>query len=1057
MGLLASCAKEMQEPVENPADANQVKTVLTVGIEQTKTTMGASESGNRKVYWSNGDKIAVNGTASDALAGIGDAVQTTKFTFTGSLSTPYNVLYPSSIYFDPSTVTLPAVQTYKADGFADGMFPMAGYSADGSSISMSHLCAIVKVSVKRAASSADEDNLVSVRFKGKNNEQVSGDFTIDYQNATLTGTSTADADKVVKVVKSQETSTSTAAVYYVVVPARTYSSGFDIIVQDKNGHIMTKSKASSWTAEAGKQYNMPEFDFVPTGTELGIEISSANELVAFAQRYNSGESDLCAKLVNDITFDATSSAAFNATGGIGVKEGVNGDARNYFCGTFNGNNCTIKSLTATVPLFCATDDGSKIYNLTVDNTCSFTFTHSNTIEGMFGSIVGYHRGELDNVNSAANVTLADKADVTYLTSLGGLVGRAVTGTVKNSEYSGLISTPAGFTSTEKLCIGGLVGRFSNAGSVTGSYFKGAISNAAQISSSDKSNPYTIIGGVVGQLSGGASVTSCTTTSDHATVAGIYSGSEGIIVHKSDVAYYSAVGGIIGEIDNGTVSSCTNGSSIMNTVVRQADDDNTKARYMKTGGIVGKNNASGTVTGCTNNATVYHRSNTRLQSIGGIVGLNVSGGTISSCTNNGDVAQMTTGVDGGDKLYAARCPNVGGVIGENASTNVSDLKNTATLTVSRVESKAANAVDVRLGGVIGSNTAAIDGGSTKNITNTGKVYFNTNFNGTPIKYCIGGIAGYSSASVQNAVNSGYVHFNWTSNPATKVYIGGIIGIMDGNGTISGCDNKKTEVANSGEVNLGATVAAAHKDCCAGGILGYTVKNVTISNCTNNGYVHAAPTNVTITDSNLYVGGISGYMEGTSSISNCSNTGYTNINAGNNTDNDVTKIFADGGIVGVAKGTDASHITISDCTWEYSTANVGSRRGTCGGVAAYAEYTDVENCDVTVNYNMYNHVTGGICGWAVNSSFKNCKFHGTKITASQGFVSGGIVGTLDTGSVVDGCYNYCTDITAPKATTVRGEIAAKSVTGTTIKNCHHTGTISICGDTNFTDGGNNVADL
>ncbi|MBO4340404.1 MAG: hypothetical protein J5835_03105, partial [Bacteroidales bacterium] len=835
----------------------------------------------------------------------------------------------------------------------------------------------------------------------------------------------------------------------------TYANGIDVVVQDVNGHIMTKSKTSSWTPVAGHQYDMPEFEFVPTGTELGIEISNAEQLVAFAEAYNAREyvalgDGLVASLTADIAFDATTSAAFNTTNGIASVS-----ADNYFHGIFNGQDHTISGLEATKPLFANIGSTGVVKNFTLDNTCSFTFTHPNTVEGMYGSVVGYHKGVVDNVSSAAAVTLASVADVTYMTSLGGIAGRATTGIVKDSEYSGLISTPSDFTGTAKLIIGGLVGRFSNAGSVTGSYFKGAISNAAQITSTDKNNPYTIIGGIAGHVSGGATITSCSTTSDHAKVLDAYDASVGVIVHKSTVAYRSAVGGIVGELDNGTVSSCTNGAYIMNTVFRDEDDDNTIARYMDTGGIVGKNNASGTVSGCTNSSYVYHRSNPRIQNIGGIVGCNLSGGTVSSCTNSEAVAQMTTGIDGGAKLYGGRVIKLGGVIGSNSSTNVSDVHNTATLTVSRTEAKAAGAVDVNLGGVIGWNGAAIDGGVGKNITNTGKVYYNTNMSPLPIRYCLGGIVGCSSASVQNAVNSGYVHFNWTANPAVNAYVGGIVGQMEGDGTISGCNNEKTESANSGEVYLGVTVAAAHKDDCAGGVLGYTAKDVTISNCNNSGYVHAG-TNVTITDSNIYVGGFAGYLAGASSISNCTNTGYTNINSANNTDNDVTKIFADGGIVGVAKGTDANHITISDCSWTYA-SNVGSRRGTCGGVAGYAEYTEISDCDVTVNYNMYHHVTGGIVGWAVNSTITGCNFRGTKIAATQAYVSGGIVGTLDAGSVVDGCSNYCTDITATKAPTVIGEIAAKSVAGSEIRNCHHTGTIGICSDANFTDGGGNVADI
>ena len=79
---------------------------------------------------------------------------------------------------------------------------------------------------------------------------------------------------------------------------------------------------------------------------------------------------------------------------------------------------------------------------------------------------------------------------------------------------------------------------------------------------------------------------------------------------------------------------------------------------------------------------------------------------------------------------------------------------------------------------------------------------------------------------------------------------------------------------------------------------------------------------------------------------------------------------------------------------------------------------------------------------------CKFHGSKIAATEGYGCAGIVAKLTVGSTVDGCYNYAKDITGKEANDPGlGEIAAISEAGTTIKNCHHTGTLSLCGDANF----------
>jgi hypothetical protein len=549
----AACEKEaQQEPEQQP-----VRTVLQVGIADTKTYLGdADAQHHRKVYWSNGDQIAVNGTASDALDGLADNTASALFNFIGDLSTPYNVLYPASIYTDATHVTLPAVQTYKEGGIADNMLPLAGYSTDGSNLSLTHLCAIVKVSVKRSSAvDADTDDIVAVRFKGKNNEKVSGEFEIAYDPAALTATTGTGDDLEVRVVKSMATSTSEAIVYYLVVPARTYSNGFDVIVQDVKGDIMTKSKASSITLDPGHLYAMAEFDFVRSGTEAGLEISSADELIAFANDYNAKKfgDDLVATITADITFDATTSVAFNATGGIGTPYG--GD--NYFKGIFSGNNKTISSLTSTVPLFGGIDSGSLVKDLTIDETCSFTFTRPTTEARYYGALAGYHKGTVTGVSVAADVALAAVSGVEGETGFGGLVGRmADEGTIDASTYSGNLLVPSGFATTANdkyIRVGGLAGiSLSSTTKINNSHMEGTIDYAAVLTAptSNSTTPYVTLGGIIGQNKG--AVTGCDTAclDDAGDGAIKYDASDGntyyaTIVNHSTQTHCLAEGGIVG--------------------------------------------------------------------------------------------------------------------------------------------------------------------------------------------------------------------------------------------------------------------------------------------------------------------------------------------------------------------------------------------------------------------------------------------------------------------------------------------------------------------------------
>lgn len=1059
--LLASCAKDALN--EAPAVNSGEKFRLTIGLPQTsKIVMGESVNNTRPLYWSDGDQINVNGNESAALENLAENTTSTEFTFDQTLTTPYNVLYPAAIYTSASQITLPASQTYKSDGFADGMFPMAGYSADGSSITMSPLCAVVKVQVKRAASNPDEDNLVSVTFKGRNSEQVRGLFTIDYEHATLTGASDAAEDKAVKVVKSIATSTAEAAVYYVVVPAGTYSNGFDVIVKDRNGHFMTQSKTASVDLVPGKLYGMAEFEFVPTGTEIGIEITSAEDLIQFATNYNNkvyealGDEPLIATLTSDIIFDTETSAQFNATGGIGMKNnlfGAEGDY--YFNGAVYGDNHSISGLIATVPIFAALGEGGAVSDLIIDENCSFTFTHPNTTELDAGALVGYNKGVVTNVSVDADVTLV-AGEVSQVTALGGIAGRVTIGTIDNCTYSGNLSVPEGFeVDAKRTYIGGLVGSITNAnGKVQNSDFEGTIDFAGIVASTDKTNPYLMLGGIVGAVNAGT-VSGCEAkgtntkeiTMDNSTA---YTAT---IQNHSRKVYHLAQGGIAG-YNAGTVSSCTNGASVKNFVLTTGTQGGSAAdgnsRYYDFGGIVGLNASTATVTGCTNNGLFESRSTPRIQKIGGVVGYN-KGGTVSSSSNasTGSIYITTTNIS----PYSLRVGEVGGVIGNNEGT-VSNVQNAGNISMDRTENAAG--VELKFGGVIGLTSAAIDGGAGKSISNSGNI--SDTYNGTTVTTAglrFGGIVGSAQASIQNVTNSGKVTFQTNStNVVSSLYMGGIVGEFRSaaSAVLSNCENE-------GEVFFNAANNAAHTGNYVGGILGFTYEsNVAISGCTNSGYIHGGNASKQ-NGKTMFVGGIAAYLDGASSVDNCENNGVLLNNQFNNTNTNVGSTF-EGGIIGFALGTADNRISITNVTNDVNDGGTitGGRRGFTGGAVGYGEYVDITNATNTNSYSGGSgYWYGGIAGWLVNGTISNSTYSGTSIASSQIQGGGGIVCTLDEGSELNNCYSYLTTITHAGNVCVDGSIAAKSVAGSTIKNCHYSDVYAICSDTNFTDGGGNVADL
>jgi hypothetical protein len=1064
-GVLAACTKEESGTSESGV-SGKVVAQFGAGLSDVKTTLGPLDGTKRKIFWAEGDCIAINGIVSNPLTEEAAGGVTALFDFTEYLSTPCDVLYPASMYKDEATITLPAIQTYQADGFKSDAYPMSARSESTTGATLSPLCALIKLPLKLAGgTSPDTDRISNIVFSGNDGEQVCGDFSINYDFALLTSASSAEEDKKVMININKSLGADPLPVV-MVVPAGDYNSGFSIRVTDVGGHYMDMSKNTAFTVEAGHLYVMPEFEFVPTGTQLGIEISSADDLIAFAQNYNSkaiASEGLIATVMQDIVFDETTSEAFNATGGIGLKVAAGDDEDYYFNGLFNGNGKTISGLQATVPLFTATGGAGIVQDFAIDESCSFTFTHHNTAEADLGSVIGYHKGVLKDVAVSADVTItAGEEDIVQVTALGGLVGRVTEGLVQDCDYAGNITVPADYSVAAKLChIGGLVGEITNSkGIIRDSDFNGTLETEAKVSSSDKNNPYLLVGGIVGSNLTGL-VENCT-VNDHPKEVTMANNKQysGTLINHTTLAWHLAQGGIAGQ-NTGAVTDCVNNATVQNFVLTTGKDGTAadgNSRYYDYGGIVGLNRADGSVARCVNNGLLESRCSPRIQKIGGVVGYNL--GSVESCSNaaTGSIYITTTNIS----PYSVRVGEVGGVIGNNAGT-ISDLQNAAEIKLDRTENVAG--VDLKFGGVIGLSTTAINGGEGKSISNSGNIF--DLYNGvtvTTVGLRFGGVVGSAQASVDNVVNTGNVTVQLSStNVMSKLYMGGIAGEIRSaaSATVGGCEN-------SGEVFFNVNGKnAAHTDNYAGGIIGKTIEsNVAISDCTNSGYIHGGnPTKNNATT--MFVGGIVAYLDGASSIMGCENAGQLLNDQFNNTNTKVGSTF-EGGIAGFVLGTEENRILITDVRNtvvpvikiinDEEVPCAGPRRGYGAGIAAYAEFVDIADAESSGNYmNSSGYWLGGIAGWVVNSTVSNATYNGTSMETSQIQGAGGIVCTLDAGSVLDGCYSHLLSIEHGANACVDGGIAAKSVAGSTIKNCHFTGNYPICSDENFTDGGGNVADI
>lgn len=993
--MFAGCITDMTNDVVAPVGG---QTTVTVGIEDTKTYLGELVDGARKVYWHSSDQIAINGKVSTATT-LNEEKTQAVFSFDTELVHPYSVLYPAEMYKDEATITLPAVQNAATNSFAGDAAPMAAYAEAEGTITLHHLAGVVRLQITLPAESTHgHHQLNKVEFRGVAGEQVSGDFAIDYQTATLTGFSTAEADKVVATKVSKTLVAGETDDVFIVVPAQEYAQGFTVRLIDDAGHYMDiASKAI--TIEKGEIKAMPVVEFVPTGTLIGVEIKSAEELIAFANAYNAREyaevEPLVVTLKNDIVFDDATNAAWTPIGTPAVAEG---DIDNYFGGCIDGQGFSIKNWNSTRPLFAYTDASAVIENITIDASCTLTANYADGVQ-YYGAFVGYHRGTL--LNCHVNAALTASGDWgTAEPHVGALVGRVVVGTVENCTVNGDVTiTNTLVTGGKTSYYGGAVGRVSNGAgvlksiTVTANVSHSAGSTYIAEGSSNNSDAYVNYGGIVGALAG--TCTDCHLS--EATKTFFY----GNFVYKSvdpvENHYRTqSVGGIVGQItEGGSVSDCSNKAAM---TLNQYSGNGDVSRYIYAGGIVGI--TYGAVSNCTMYADFTNRSSCLQQFIGGIVGNVQAEGSVSNCANEG--ASIAAGT-AGNSYYQARNNNIGGVIGVTYSNALSQLSNKAELVCSRMNSK--DSATLSMGGIVGKVEATDEIDGNNQIVNYGTIY--TNHGQYNNKYTtLGGIAGESKASLKNVINEGKVYFLVNTDAVHYgLYIGGIVGLAQGNITIDSTTNKGTVYfdTNSSEKK--------HYNICVGGILGSDGNSAaaTISNSTHSGMVYSAGTSTNTVYRTMAVGGIAGALtNGDSSITSCTNSGAAQNSVGNN--NSATYILREGGdnasgcvfvggIAGYVMGTAENPISITSCTYTSEIVTPGklnssypmyALRGMVGGLVSYAKYADIQNCTFSSKMYLTNStMIAGLVTVLENSNLEGCTLSGAEVLTKSATGSGGLV--------------------------------------------------------------------
>lgn len=930
MGAIA-CSNELEYQ-------NDSRTVLTLELPgTTKTVLGDAQDGVRPVLWSKGDKISVNGVASQALA-IEENVPTASFVFEKELSAPYSIIYPAAMVKDGGAViTLPSQQkAASGDNIVSGSMPMAGYSTT-ESVMMKQVCGILGIRLKMGT----EANLIRyIEVTALGGEPVCGDFSVDFQNSTLLSEA-KDAD-VIRMEVQKPLPAGSANTFNVILPAGVYSAGFQVKVVDENGRAMVRSIKGSRELGAGKLMLMPELEFVPNSEDKGVEIATPEDWNSFATAYNAGgyPDSQIATITADLDFTSVGADKFVTLGlRDGAKQSPDGPAK-YFAGTLNGNGKRIMNLKSDVPFIQAIGTGALVKDVIIDASCEFGVWYgTKSIE--FGPLVGYcSDGTITNCSSSATVTL--------------------------SQCNSLANN-------NDLCIGGLVGR-NRAAEILGCTSSTSIVADATYVVDAASKPNLYIGGFTGYCSNPNGVLeNCSNTGN---------------ISVASTALNIYVGGICAKASAGTITGCSNSGAITASTV-SADGDPCQSIYL--GGlfsIVDANKEQSIeITGCSNSGDITSASDVKQQIIGGIAGrLSTYNVKFTGNTTSGNITTKAA-------LQSLFCGGVFGWVTASQTLTFSGEPCTGNINIGATESS--DQATIYCGGLIGQTTKNITIGGdvtcksniTYDISTAANIAAESFFGGiigcaygapitisgmkasgvitiqSPSKKAMqhklsgfGGIIGGATKGAKISDCSSSVYVKMTDQTSRTngcaVHFGGIAGrLYGGNVEIKHCTNSGRQQNNHYNNNIWSNNFSGNVTGGIVGSIGYSAGNTEysaiIDDCHNTGSVYAY---------RGAAGGIAGYLSN-AKITNCSST------------ENITRSAPGGGIAGVV-----SNCKVSSC---YVKSNITS----ADGGSAFAD-------------------AGGIIGEAVSSSVDGCRYYGTIIENSKTItgerVFGGIIGKADDAS-------------------------------------------------------------
>lgn len=269
-GIMCACEKtSIDEEINQGSNENPEVEIpedyirLDLLADESRT----SYAGNGKLAWKDGDQVAVNNKAYDVVSD-----GSTAYVYVPKAST-YTVLYPFELRDGAKRVVLQPQQLYAEGSFGDKALPMYGSGKASTGVTLRAVCGVLKLKLTGSAT------ISSIGITDRAGGALCGFF--EYSSGTATVVSGSDYVSHPSVVLNCENVggvklNASGVDFYIVLPAKTYSSGLKISISDTSGKAMVIDSTTPRTIKVNDILTTPTIAYAPAANLLYAEYFDKN-------------------------------------------------------------------------------------------------------------------------------------------------------------------------------------------------------------------------------------------------------------------------------------------------------------------------------------------------------------------------------------------------------------------------------------------------------------------------------------------------------------------------------------------------------------------------------------------------------------------------------------------------------------------------------------------------------------------------------------------------------------------------------------------------------------